>query len=323
MYNRKTQKALLTMMSLALLLMLFSNVAVLAQDGGELEEIQKIYIEAGKIWQKLYPQEKDAPALTQDAEREVYQELIAYYTEAINKHPEVPELELAYHHRGSAYFRTGQYEKALADFDMAIKLAPSADALKNRGLAYEHLGEYEKALNDYQEFLVVIKDMPTERRATERQDFTEKVKELREKLSEDNEMKDGSIEMPTSITNDFQIRGWVYGSWQGGQTAHNDTYNGQTTPNIPGFACGFWYPGHNIENAVWLNLPGSTYNRVAYYWNTWWGQMNGNDHYYASTVGWTPYPGYNYFIQIQNRDYCTGVHVDSAALYKIEGMYWD
>ena len=46
--------------------------------------------------------------------------------------------------------RKGQYERAIADFDQAIKLNPKfASAYSNRGFSYEHKGEKKRAMADY------------------------------------------------------------------------------------------------------------------------------------------------------------------------------
>src|SRR5437763_11440898 len=59
---------------------------------------------------------------------------IADYDEAIKNDPQQPA---AYNNRGIAYVAAGQYDKAIADYDEAIKINPQyASALNNRGLAY-------------------------------------------------------------------------------------------------------------------------------------------------------------------------------------------
>ena len=48
----------------------------------------------------------------------------------------------------------GRYEEALKDYNKALEIKPSlANAYINRGIAYSHLGQYEKAIADYEKGL--------------------------------------------------------------------------------------------------------------------------------------------------------------------------
>lgn len=59
---------------------------------------------------------------------------------------------IAYNFRGMAYENKGQYDKALADYNSAIKLDKKfTEALNNRGILYASIGRYENALRDYAE----------------------------------------------------------------------------------------------------------------------------------------------------------------------------
>jgi tetratricopeptide (TPR) repeat protein len=54
--------------------------------------------------------------------------------------------------RGNAYFKKGNYDQALNDFNKAIKLVPSNPiAVNNRGNIEARLGLYDKAIADYTE----------------------------------------------------------------------------------------------------------------------------------------------------------------------------
>jgi hypothetical protein len=53
--------------------------------------------------------------------------------------------------RGWAYFNNGDYDKAIADFDQAIRLYPNyVQAYINRGITYEKKGDYDRAIADYE-----------------------------------------------------------------------------------------------------------------------------------------------------------------------------
>ena len=48
------------------------------------------------------------------------------------------DLASAFYNRGLAYYAKGQHDRAIQDYDQAIKLKPSyADAFNNRGVAYK------------------------------------------------------------------------------------------------------------------------------------------------------------------------------------------
>ncbi|HYB73596.1 MAG TPA: tetratricopeptide repeat protein [Candidatus Sulfotelmatobacter sp.] len=64
------------------------------------------------------------------------------------------ELASAFHGRGIAYGRTGDYDRAIQDFDQALRLNPNlADALNNRGVAYQFKGDYDRAIQDFDQAL--------------------------------------------------------------------------------------------------------------------------------------------------------------------------
>ena len=55
-----------------------------------------------------------------------------------------------YNARGLAYYKKGDYEKALADFNQAIRLSPFlAEPYTNRGLIEDLKGDYERAIADH------------------------------------------------------------------------------------------------------------------------------------------------------------------------------
>jgi len=59
-------------------------------------------------------------------------------------------LAATFSNRGNAYQSKGDYQRAIQDYDEALRLDPdSALAFNNRGSAYQHMGNYERAIQDY------------------------------------------------------------------------------------------------------------------------------------------------------------------------------
>src|SRR5271166_5368995 len=83
------------------------------------------------------------------SKRGEYDRAIADYDEAIRLNP---NLALAFTNRGFAYYKKGEYDRAIADYNEAIRLNPNlAVAFNNRGLGYGNKGEYDRAIADYNE----------------------------------------------------------------------------------------------------------------------------------------------------------------------------
>ncbi len=83
------------------------------------------------------------------AEAGDYQKAIANYDEAIRLDPKD---DLNYSARGVLYAFLGQYERAIQDYDEAIRIDPQyAEDYNNRGVAYNHLGLSERAIQDFDE----------------------------------------------------------------------------------------------------------------------------------------------------------------------------
>jgi tetratricopeptide (TPR) repeat protein len=55
----------------------------------------------------------------------------------------------AYNNRGNAYYKKGQYEKTISDYNNAIEINPRfAEAYNNRAFVYFYKRDYEKAWDD-------------------------------------------------------------------------------------------------------------------------------------------------------------------------------
>lgn len=60
-----------------------------------------------------------------------------------------PDFANAFNNQGIAYDYEGDYDRAIQDFDQAIRLQPDyADAFNNRGLVYGEKGNYDRAIQD-------------------------------------------------------------------------------------------------------------------------------------------------------------------------------
>ncbi|MDR2152990.1 MAG: tetratricopeptide repeat protein [Helicobacteraceae bacterium] len=75
------------------------------------------------------------------------QEAIAYYAQAISIDPNRAK---TYNDRGAAYDNLGDYDRAIADYNLALEINPNDDGLayRNRGAAYYKLGDYDNAVKD-------------------------------------------------------------------------------------------------------------------------------------------------------------------------------
>lgn len=77
----------------------------------------------------------------------IWKNSIRLWTYVVEQRPE--RIQLAYNFRGLAFANTGQFEKAIEDFDRAIELDPYfRDAFLNRGTAFENMGRFESAIEN-------------------------------------------------------------------------------------------------------------------------------------------------------------------------------
>ena len=61
-------------------------------------------------------------------------------------------LAIAHNNRGNAYSVKGDYDRAIQDYDVAIRLDPTyPKPFNNRGLAYQKKGDYDRAIKDFDE----------------------------------------------------------------------------------------------------------------------------------------------------------------------------
>ena len=71
-------------------------------------------------------------------------------TEFLVVDPFSPHVALAYGRRGEAYVHKGDFARAIADFDQAIRIDPrQARFLVGRGLAHREHGDLDSALADF------------------------------------------------------------------------------------------------------------------------------------------------------------------------------
>lgn len=86
-----------------------------------------------------------------DASIRACSEIIATVGPVASSNPAaVAILATAYVDRGQAYFGKGEYDRSIADFNSAIRIAPNSGLYYNaRGYAYEAKGDRQRALADY------------------------------------------------------------------------------------------------------------------------------------------------------------------------------
>jgi tetratricopeptide (TPR) repeat protein len=76
-----------------------------------------------------------------------YDRAIEDYDQAIKFDPNYTK---AFNNRGDAYADRGQPDRAIQDYDEAIKLNPSdAEAFNSRGVSYSDMGQFYRAIQDY------------------------------------------------------------------------------------------------------------------------------------------------------------------------------
>jgi hypothetical protein len=82
--------------------------------------------------------------------KEDYERAISNYNQALKMNPEFRRANYLFVNRGTAYLMKGDYERAIADYDQALRINPNdANAYHNRGAAYLHKGDPEEAIADF------------------------------------------------------------------------------------------------------------------------------------------------------------------------------
>jgi tetratricopeptide (TPR) repeat protein len=97
-------------------------------------------------------------------------EALTHYNTVLSMDVPLPIASLACQNRGNIYHIKGDYDRALRDYEQAIRLNPAnAGAYINRGLSLAEQGDYEAALKDYDE---AIRIDPTKDKAFYGRSFT-------------------------------------------------------------------------------------------------------------------------------------------------------
>jgi tetratricopeptide (TPR) repeat protein len=78
---------------------------------------------------------------------------LSLWSYVIEKEPE--KVSIAYTNLGSVYQKTGQYDKAMENYDNAITVDPNDYlAYTNRGVIFDRLGQFDKALESYNKAVI-------------------------------------------------------------------------------------------------------------------------------------------------------------------------
>ncbi|OGS46123.1 MAG: hypothetical protein A2539_03275 [Elusimicrobia bacterium RIFOXYD2_FULL_34_15] len=78
----------------------------------------------------------------------IWESSFTLMSDVIENYPET--VTVSYNNRGNSYRDNKEYEKAIEDYNHAVKINPLyAEAYNNRGMAYFNRGEYDNAIDDY------------------------------------------------------------------------------------------------------------------------------------------------------------------------------
>lgn len=89
-------------------------------------------------------------------EKRQWDKAIADYDEALRINPHIAATLT---NRGNAYYFKGQFDRAIKDYDEAIRLSPNlSEAFSNRGNVYRKTGQYDRAIQDYDKAIQIEPD---------------------------------------------------------------------------------------------------------------------------------------------------------------------
>lgn len=198
-----------------------------------------------------------------------------------------------------------KYDEALIDYKQALTIQPDAiAALEGKVMVYEKLSQFEQA-EVTKNLLENAEDAKLAAQNSQNQQIP----------PEDMSSPNGNIYVTTYS--------------MGIRHNYRNRITGVTHPNELGFACGVYNPiKTDVENIAYFNLPLTSWSRLvqaqrrsitsglALYWDN----ISHYTHRYVHTAPWTPMPGANYFVLIQERDVCGGWYAPLGTDYKIS--YW-
>ena len=157
------------------------------------------------------------------------------------------DLGAAFKIRGNAYDDSGQYDRAIEDYDHALAINPDdADALNNRGTSYRANGHYDLAVKDYDQ---VLKLTPYSAKALNNRCFAKALMgQLDQALADCNE----SLRLRPANANTLASRGFVYLKLKHPEAAIAD-YNAELriTPGDP-----YTLFGRGVAKRMKGDLPG-------------------------------------------------------------------
>jgi len=83
----------------------------------------------------------------------------------INPNPNLQSKDPSlFYNRGNSYLTSGEFQKALEDFNQAASLSPTdSDIYISRGIVYEKLLRWDDAIHDYETANSIIKKVPFNR----------------------------------------------------------------------------------------------------------------------------------------------------------------